>query len=335
MAGLGYWGPNRVRAFLEIPGVEVTHICDADPVRLEHLSRRNPCAQTTTDFGELLANPAVDAVCVATPASSHYELVSRALEHGKHVFVEKPLATDSAQARELAQAAEDRDLVLMCGHTFLYSPPVRAVKRLIDSGELGDLYFISSSRVNLGPYRSDVSVISDLGPHDFSILLYWINEAPAWVSAVGRDVITEGIADAAFVDVGFAGGLLSHVELSWLAPSKLRRMVVVGSKKMLVYEDGGPEPVRIFDSGIEYRDPESFGEYHLSYRTGDIVSPRVDATEPIVAELEAFVEAIATGSAPDSSPDLAVDVIRVVEAAERSMADTGGRVLVDAVREVF
>jgi predicted dehydrogenase len=218
----------------------------------------------------------------------------------------------------------------MCGHTFLYSPPVRKVKQLIDAGELGELYFISSRRVNLGPYRSDVSVISDLGPHDFSILLYWLGQSAAWVSAVGRDVISQGIADVAFVDISFPDGLLGHVELSWLAPSKLRRTVLVGSEKMLVYEDGQAEPVRIFDSGIEYRDPESYGEYHLSYRTGDIVSPRVDSTEPIVAELEDFVEAIATSGSPESSPWLAVEAIRLVEAAESSMADSGHRVAVDA-----
>ncbi len=180
----------------------------------------------------------------------------------------------------------------MCGHTFLYSPPVRAIKRILEAGELGELHYISSSRVNLGPYRSDVSVVFDLGPHDFSILRYWLDSLPHTVSAMGRDVISTGVADFAFVNAIFEDGLVANMELSWLAPSKLRRTVLVGSEKMAVYEDNSPEPVRIYDSGIEYRDPETYGEYHLAYRTGDIVSPRVDTSEPIALELEDFVGAI-------------------------------------------
>ena len=190
----------------------------------------------------------------------------------------------------------------------------------------------SPPAINLGPYRSDISVISDLGLHDFSILLYWLDEPPLWVSAAGRDVISPGIADVAFVDLSFAGGLLSHVELSWLAPSKLRQTVIVGSEKMLVYEDGQTEPVRVYDSGIDYRDPESYGEYHLSYRTGDIVSPRVDTGEPILAELEDFIEGVATGAPPKSSPGLAIEAIRLVEAAETSLVRNGRQVHLDGVR---
>ena len=332
VVGLGYWGPNRVRVLGEIPGVSVGHICDTNAARLAQIAHRYPGPQETGDFGAVLADPDTDAVVIATPPASHFALASAALEAGKHVFVEKPLATASADARRLARMAAERGLVLMCGHTFLYSPPVRKVKELLDAGELGELHFISSRRVNLGPYRSDISAVADLGLHDFSILLYWLEEAPRWVSAAGRDVISPGIADVAFVDVSFESGVLGHVELSWLAPSKLRQTVVVGSEKMLVYEDGGAEPVRLYDSGIEYRDPESYGEYHLSYRTGDIVSPRVDTTEPILAELEDFVEAIAVGSSPRSSPDLAIEAIRLVEAAEASLAEEGRQVSLHPVQ---
>jgi predicted dehydrogenase len=213
----------------------------------------------------------------------------------------------------------------MCGHTFLYSPPVRLVKSILDRGELGELYFVSSSRVNLGLHQRDVSVIWDLGPHDFSILMYWLDALPDWVSAVGRDSVVEGIPDVAFINLMFPDGLVSHIELSWLAPSKLRRTVIVGSEKMIVYEDGSPEPVRIFDSGVIYRDPESFGEYHLSYRTGDIVTPRLDTSEPIVSELSDFVLAARLGDISTSRPKLAVDVIRLVEAAEASLVDNGAR----------
>jgi predicted dehydrogenase len=211
----------------------------------------------------------------------------------------------------------------MCGHTFLYSPPVRLIKEVVDSGDLGDLHFISSSRTNLGPYRSDVSVLFDLGPHDFSMLIYWLGQMPERVSAIGRDVITPGVQDVAFVDLTFPDGMLAHAEMSWLAPSKLRRTVIVGSRKMLVYEDGTPEPVRIFDSGIEIGDTSSFGQYQLSYRSGDIVSLRVDSTEPITAELIDFRDAITKGIKPLSDRRMALDVIRTVEAAEASLAGDG------------
>ena len=198
-------------------------------------------------------------------------------------------ASSPTTSRDLAS---DRDRTLMCGHTFIYSPPVRAVKRLIETRTLGDIYFISSSRVNLGLHQRDVSVIWDLGPHDFSILLYWLSELPMSVRAVGRDSIVRGIADVAFVTMTFASGIIANVELSWLAPSKLRRTVLVGSEKMVIYDDGASEPVRVFDRGVVYRDPETFGEYHLSYRSGDILSPKIESYEPLSLELGEFIESI-------------------------------------------
>ncbi len=226
-------------------------------------------------------------------------------------------------AWELIDVASERELVLMCGHTFLYSPPVRAVRKLIDEGQLGDLFFVSSSRVNLGLHQQDVSVIWDLGPHDFSILLYWLGELPRSIRATGRDSIMPGIADVAFVTMEFESGLLANVELSWLAPSKLRRTVVVGSKQMVVYEDGTPEPIRIFDRGVVYKDPETFGEYHLSYRAGDILSPHLSNDEPLALQMGDFVRAVATGRRDDRKLALACDVVRLVEAAEASMRDGG------------
>ena len=236
----------------------------------------------------MLADPGVDTVIIATPVNTHYDLAAQALQAGKHVFVEKPLAPSSALADDLAQMASDRGLQLMCGHTFVYSPPVRAIKRMLESDTLGDIYFISSSRVNLGLHQRDVSVIWDLGPHDFSILLYWLSEMPTSVRAVGRDSIVPGIADVAFVTLTFASGIVANVELSWLAPSKLRRTVLVGSKRMVTYDDGAIEPVRVFDSGVVYKDPETFGEYHLSYRSGDIVSPKIESHEPLEPRARGF-----------------------------------------------
>jgi predicted dehydrogenase len=326
VVGLGYWGPNRLRALADIPSVSLEYICDLDERRLATFSQRYPSATPTTDYATLLADDDLDAILIATPVYTHYELAAASIEAGKHTFVEKPLADSSTDASRLARAAETRGLTLMCGHTFLYSPPVRAIKEMLDRRELGELYFLSSSRVNLGLHQRDVSVIWDLAPHDFSILLYWLDETPEAVTAVGRDSVVKGVPDVAFIDLMFPSGLLSHTELSWLAPSKLRRTVIVGSEKMIVYEDGAPEPVRVFDSGVVYRDPESFGEYHLSYRTGDIVSPRIDTYEPIVSELEDFVGAVRGGSPPISNPKLAVEVIEMIEAAESSLSAAGARV---------
>ena len=321
--GLGYWGPNRVRALNEIIGADVAWICDSDAERLQRHALRHPGIKASAEIEDALTDPSVDAIILATPAFTHHDLASRCLDAGKHVFVEKPLAASSVEANDLVELAERRDRVLVCGHTFLHSPSVQAVKRILDRGDLGDLHFISSSRVNLGPYRSDVGVIFDLGPHDFSILRYWLGSAPSSVSAVGRAVIADKVSDVAFIDLTFPDGLLAHVELSWLAPSKLRRTVIVGSKKMLVYEDGTADPVRLFDSGIEYRDPETFGEYQLSYRTGDVTSVRVDAKEPIVSELEDFLASIASGHTPVGGLEVALDVIRTVEAAEHSLDNSG------------
>jgi predicted dehydrogenase len=330
LVGLGYWGPNLLRALFELPDVEVSYICDLDPERLERFGRRYPSARPTRDFENLLADPHVDAVVIATPVFTHFGLASRALQAGKHVFVEKPLASTSAEAGELLELADSMDRAIMCGHTFLYSPAVREVKRIIQSGDLGEIYFISSSRVNLGLHQRDVSVVWDLGPHDFSILLYWMDEMPEWVGAVGRDSVVKGIPDVAFIDLGFPSGALSHIELSWLAPSKLRRTVVVGSQKMVVYDDSSSEPVRVFDSGVEYEDPETFGQYQLSYRTGDILSPKLDTTEPIITELTDFVKGVRQGVAPAGNPTLARNVVHLIEAAEASIEERGVPVQIES-----
>ncbi|MBV9942682.1 MAG: Gfo/Idh/MocA family oxidoreductase [Solirubrobacterales bacterium] len=324
VVGLGYWGPNLLRVLGDNLDAEVRWICDLDTERLGKYRRRHPEARVTTRIARVLADPAVDAVIIATPVHTHYHLADQALRAGKHVFVEKPLAPSTELADDLAALATQRGRILMCGHTFLYSPPVRAVKRMIEAGTLGDIFFISSSRVNLGLHQRDVSVIWDLGPHDFSILVYWLSELPTAMRAVGRDSIVKGIADVAFVTMSFASGIVVNVELSWLAPSKLRRTVLVGSERMVIYDDGAPEPVRLFDRGVVYRDPETFGEYHLSYRSGDVISPRIDTYEPLSLELGDFVSAIRTGEQMRFHTAVARSVVRMVEAADRSLRE-GGR----------
>jgi predicted dehydrogenase len=218
----------------------------------------------------------------------------------------------------------------MCGHTLLYSPAVRAVRRMLETGALGTVYFISASRVNLGLHRPDISVIWDLGAHDFSILLHWLGEMPCSVRAVGRDSIVRGIADVAFVALSFPSGIVANVELSWLAPTKLRRTVVVGSEKMVVYDDGSTEPIRVFDHGVVYQDPESFGQYHLAYRTGDIVSPRLDSCEPLYVQFDDFATAIRTGDSMRYHITLARNVVRITEAADRSLLAGGEQILIDS-----
>jgi len=330
VVGLGYWGPNLLRGLVELPDVDVRYICDVSDERLGSVARRHAGATPTRCYEDLLEDPQLDAVVIATPVPTHFDLAAAALRAGKQTFVEKPLAPSTNEASELIELAEQRDLVLMCGLTFLYSPPVTAVKRLIDTGELGDIFFISSSRVNLGLHQRDVSVIWDLGPHDFSILLHWLGEMPESITATGRDSIVPGICDVAFMSLQFPSGIVANVELSWLAPSKLRRTAIVGSNKMVVYEDGAPEPVRVFDRGVVYRDPETFGEYQLSYRSGDILSPQIAAAEPLVAELSEFMRQI---RARETSRDLELgrQVVRLAEAAESSLARGGTPVAVPEV----
>jgi predicted dehydrogenase len=329
IVGLGYWGPNLLRVLSENPDVEVRWICDLDKERLAKFRVRFPEAQFTTQLPLVLTDPDVQAVVIATPVCTHHVLTSQALRAGRHAFVEKPLAPSSTLADELAAQARENDLTLMCGHTFVYSPPVRAIKDMIDAGTLGEIYFVSSSRVNLGLHQRDVSVLWDLGPHDFSILLYWLGELPTVVRAVGRDSVVRGIADVAFVTMTFASGIVANVELSWLAPSKLRRTVLVGSQRMVTYDDGTGEPVRLFDRGVVYRDPETFGEYHLSYRSGDILSPAVGSSEPLTLELEDFVRAIREGDRMPFHTALARGVVRVVEAADQSLRQGGREVSLD------
>ena len=320
VVGLGYWGPNLLRNLVELDEAKVVMMCDERYERLEHWGKRYPAVARTTSYLDVLSNDDVEAVVFATPVSTHFELASLALQFGKHTFVEKPLAASSTEALELTRAAGRAGRVLMPGHTFLYSPPVVLIKDLIDRGDLGEIYFVSSSRVNLGLHQADVSVVWDLGPHDVSILRYWFGESPSTVSAMSRSCVIPGTPDVAFVNMQYASGTIAQIELAWLAPSKLRRTAVVGSERMVVYDDTSSEPVRVFNSGASLPDPESFGEYQLSYRTGDIVSPRVDPVEPLFLQMEDFCRAVREGGQPRSSATIGCDVVEVVEAIDRSLA---------------
>ncbi|MBA2370719.1 MAG: Gfo/Idh/MocA family oxidoreductase [Chloroflexi bacterium] len=326
VVGLGYWGPNLVRNLHQLPEADVVAVCDTRPAALDAIIGRYAGVRGTDSLDALVSDDSVEAVVIATPVSTHHRLALAALLAGKHVFVEKPLAASSLEATELIEAARRGGLVLMPGHTFLYSPSVNLIRDLIRSGDLGEIYFLSTSRVNLGLHQTDVSVVWDLAPHDFSILHYWLEEMPTTVAAVSRGCIIPEIPDVAFINLAFPSGAVAHVELSWLAPGKLRRTAVVGSEKMVVYDDTSNEPVRIFDSGVMPRNPETFGEYQLSYRTGDVVSPRVEATEPLALEMLDFCTAVRLGSQPAASAELGRDVVRMVEAVDRSLAAAGAPV---------
>jgi predicted dehydrogenase len=326
--GCGYWGPNVIRNLDAVDGCVLGTICDADPQRLAAVAARYPAAARTTCVDEVLDDPDLDAVYLATPVSTHHALTRRALLAGKHVLVEKPLATTVEQAEELAALAATRGRVLLVGHTFVFSPPVRKVKELLARGEVGPIYYIETTRVNLGLFQKDVSVLWDLGPHDLSILLYWLDEVPSTVSARGRSFHGEELEDVAFLTLEFPSGVLAQIQISWLAPSKLRRTSVVGRQRMIVYDDLEPvEKVKVYDRGVD-RQPASFGEFQLTYRSGDILSPRLDTTEPLFLECQHWLDCIRTGREPDASPRHAVDVVRVIQAAERSLRQHGAPQLV-------
>lgn len=322
--GCGYWGPNLVRNLVESRRCDRIVCCDLNEQRLERILARYPGLAGTPTYGEILQDEDIHAVVIATPVSTHGPLAGEALDAGKHVFVEKPMAGSRSEALTLIERSERVGRTLMVGHVFEYSPPVIKIKEIVSSGALGEIFYISSSRVNLGLHQKDVSVIWDLAPHDFSILFYWLEQKPRWISAFGRAFVQRGIPDVAFINLGFESGVLAHVQVSWLAPSKLRRTTVIGSQKMLVYDDTESlEKVKVFDRGVEYKDPETFGEYQLSYRSGDIVSPNLENYEPLGAEVGHFLDCVEQGRRPRSDGWDGLRVVEALEAAEQSLRNGG------------
>lgn len=327
--GAGYWGPNLIRNLMEVPDTRVAYVCDLDPHKLAPLQTRYPTLTTTQDYRQVLADPAVDAVVVATPVSTHHRLALDALRAGKHVLVEKPLAADTRVAAEIAASARAAERVLMVGHTFIYNPAVAKVKQLIAGGALGDIYYIDSSRVNLGLHQFDINVIWDLAPHDISIILYWLGQKPLRVSARGNSYTQANIEDVAFINLEFANQVMAHIHVSWMSPAKLRRTTVVGSQRMVVYDDlEAAEKVKLYDSGVEglKLNAETRAELQRTYRVGDVVSPRLDVVEPLRVECAHFVECIREHRTPLTDGAAGVAVVEVLEAATLSMRE-GGRTI--------
>ena len=325
LVGCGRWGLNYLRAFSEIEGCRVVAACDLSAARLHEAERRAAGLRTGTDVGTLLAASDVDAVVIATDATRHYEVARAALEAGKDCLVEKPLTTDADQARELRDLAGRKSRLLMVGHVFRYNPGINHLQKVIGSGALGQLEYLTFTRTNLGPIRSDVNVVWDLMTHDVSILLHFLNQAPAWVSAQGASFLSSRCEDVAFATLGFDGGVVA----SWLDPRKVREITVVGSGKMAFFNDlETQEPVRIFDKGA-MREPsyESFGEFKLVTRTGDVVSPAIPAGEPLKNQCQHFLRSVMTRQPVLSDGNDGLRVVEVIVAINQSIAQRGAPIL--------
>jgi predicted dehydrogenase len=324
--GCGYWGPNLLRNFSSQSRCWVKYAVDLSPDRRTYVENNFPRTKAVPDVETVFADSEVDAVIIATPAASHYELTKSALEHGKHVFVEKPLANSAVRADELIALAAERGRTLMAGHTFLYNAAVRYTKKLLDEGELGQVYYIYSQRLNLGQVRSDVNAWWNLAPHDVSILLYLMkNELPTSVSAVGVSYIQPGIEDVVFATLKWSSGVSAHIHVSWLDPGKVRKMTFVGSRKMVIYDDVGEDKIIVLDKGVD-RVPK-IGErmdydqvnYQLVHRTGDVWLPRINFQEPLKVEAAHFLDCLRTGEQPLTGPKHARDVVAVLEATQTAL----------------
>lgn len=320
--GYGYWGPNLARNFYELPTTELVAIADLKTERLKQAEERYPNVLLKTDYHDLF-QLGLDAVVIATPPATHYQIARDCLENDLHVLVEKPMTLKSQDAAHLIRLADSRDLTLMVGHIFEYNSAVHALKKYIESGELGQIYYLDSARLNLGLFQNGTNVLWDLAPHDISILLYLIGQRPISVSAQGTPCVREGVHDVAFINLNFPGRISAHVHVSWLDPCKVRRITVVGSKKMAVLNDVESESkIKIYDKGVDaLEETDNFGEFHLNYRSGDIVMPRIHFSEPLRQEASHFVDSIHNHTEPCSSGRDGFAVVNILEAAHHSLTN--------------
>lgn len=324
--GAGYWGPNLIRNFYQIPDADLQIVCDLKQDRLDHIESLYSGIKTCQDKRDLIESD-IDAVVIATPVSSHYALAKESLLAGKHILVEKPLAENSIQAQEIIRIAKEKGKIVMTGHTFLYNPAVQALKKIIESGELGDIYYINCTRVNLGLYQPDVNVLWDLAPHDVSILCYILGMEPESASARGGMYVKQGVHDVVYVTLNFPNSVLADIRLSWLDPNKIRQITVVGSKKMVVYDDiRQDDKVIIYDKGVEIQPyTDTYEEFHMAYRYGDEVPYPLEWEEPLRVECLQFIECIQQAKSPLCDGVQGLDVIRILEAAQNSLNNGGIR----------
>lgn len=326
--GYGYWGPNIVRNLNALENCRLVSVCDRSAAALARAGRMCPGVELTSDHWDLVKNPEIDAVAIVTPVWTHFELAKAALEHGKHVFVEKPFTSSSAQAEELIELAARKNLQIMVDHTFLFSGAVRKIRELVDNGTLGPLYYFDSTRVNLGLFQHDVSVVWDLAPHDLSIMDYLIGAEPEAVVATGANHLN-GHADMAFITVYFPGNIVGHLNVNWLSPVKVRTTLIGGRDKMLVWNDlESDEKIRVYDKGVSIESREGLYDLLVSYRSGDMWAPKVDGTEALKLELEHFLNCVAAGRAPVSDGHAGLRVVRLLEASEKSLKSRGQQITV-------
>ena len=323
--GLGYWGPNLLRNFADTRGVRLAGVSDLSAEKTAAAQARYPTTPGWTDYRELLKAPGVDAVAIATPVSTHFEIAMAAIEAGKHVLVEKPIAANSGDAARLIDAAARRRVVLMVGHTFIYTPAVRKIHELITAGDLGQPYYYDSVRVNLGLFQRDVNVVWDLAVHDLSIMDHVLPARPRAVSTTGMSHVPGEPENIAYLTLFFDDRMIAHVHVNWLAPAKIRRTLISGSQKMIVYDDLDlSERIRVYDKGITVKNtPDAVYQMLVSYRAGDMWAPRLDGTEPLLIETTHFIDCITNQKKPHSDGESGLRVVRLVEAASQSLADRG------------
>ena len=328
VVGCGYWGPNLIRNFRSLPGCQLKTMCDLDEKRLAHMKSLYPEVHGEMDFEAMLKGNGIDAVVIATSVSSHYRMAKASLLAGKHTMIEKPMASSSEECEELNEIAKEKGLTLMVGHTFLYSAPVRKIKEIVQSGEIGDLRYISSRRLNLGLFQKDINVAWDLAPHDLSIVLYIMNELPKSVNCWGNSHVRNGIEDVTNMSVNFENGRFATIQSSWLDPRKVRDMTIVGTKKMIVYDDIEPiEKIKVYDARVEVPPHyDTFGEFQYSYHYGDRHVPYLKLVEPLKVECQHFLDCINDKAPSISCGEKGMEVVQILEASSESLKHQGASV---------
>lgn len=328
VVGCGYWGPNLIRNFRSLQDCKLKAVCDMDEERLAHMESLYPGVETTRDVDALVGDAEIDALVIATPVFLHHELGMKSLKAGKHTFIEKPMAASSEQCRELVSTARDGKLTLMVGHTFLYSSPIRKIKEIVDSGDIGEIRYISSRRLNLGLFQKDINVVWDLAPHDLSIIVYIMDDTPSELNCQGKANVTPGIEDVTNLTLFFEQGGFATVHNSWLDPKKVRDMTIVGTKQMIAYDDLEPlQKIKIYDLRVDTPPHyDTFAEFQYSYHYGDMCAPYIKQEEPLRVECQHFIDCIKDGTSSLTCGEHAWEIVRILEAASRSLADNGSRV---------
>jgi len=334
--GCGYWGPNLIRNFRSLPNCNLAFVCDTKRERLAHLQTGYPGVKFTVDNREMIQDPDIHAIAIATPVFTHFDLARQSLLAGKHTFIEKPMASSSSQCEELIELAANRNLTLMVGHTFIYSTPVRKIKEIVDCGDIGELLYISSQRLNLGLFQKDINVAWDLAPHDISIIHFVMGHAPVSVNCQGKAHMRSGIEGVTNMSLNFSNGGFATIQSSWLDPSKVRRMTFVGSKRMILYDDNEPlEKIKIYDKRVEVPPHyDTFAEFHYSYHYGDMYAPYLNQVEPLKAQCQHFLDCIRTDRKPLTSGTEGMQVVQVLEAASESLKKAGAEVMINSVKKV-